>query len=284
MDNQKRMIVTMTGEIFQPTRLYYRIMNKENISRTFKKMSCMDFDVVEDRWVWLYLGEARNLSFKKPYKEIPQHMHPLTLGAFFTRNDDEMYLDIRSIERAAKAIVFFDKYISRLDALVTHVGIQNKIHSEDFSGPMNNFDKIFDGVVLKDPMKLINSIVFDEGMTREEKAALSLAILEKNDRENFNIAEKLPVHYYEEGIQSVEMALNLRQAVAMQHYTGNTDCRLTDIIRQSFLMEKHIIDGGAPPVKAPFSDSPVTDYGPQHRRSTTAKRNMQKSSRRKNRR
>jgi hypothetical protein len=40
------------------------------------------------------------------------------------------------------------------------------------------------------------------------------------------------VHYYEDGITSLENALRLRQIVAFEHWQGHTDYTLGDIIRK----------------------------------------------------
>ncbi len=43
--------------------------------------------------------------------------------------------------------------------------------------------------------------------------------------------ERLPVHYYEDGIQGFSTALKLRQIVAVQHWLGNPGYTLFDALQ-----------------------------------------------------
>src|SRR5207244_10480963 len=43
--------------------------------------------------------------------------------------------------------------------------------------------------------------------------------------------ERLPVHYYEDGIRAVEALLIIRQVRAMHHWQGNTSYTYQDMIR-----------------------------------------------------
>ena len=43
--------------------------------------------------------------------------------------------------------------------------------------------------------------------------------------------ERLPVHYYEEGIHGLSLALKLRQIVALQHWLGNPGYTLFDALQ-----------------------------------------------------
>jgi hypothetical protein len=44
--------------------------------------------------------------------------------------------------------------------------------------------------------------------------------------------EKFPVHFYADGITSLENALRLRQIVAFEHWRGNTECTLGEVIKK----------------------------------------------------
>ncbi len=53
--------------------------------------------------------------------------HPIVIGSFFLRNGDELLLDLRSFERAIKAIPFFDKHIGPDAARVTYAAVVNRL-------------------------------------------------------------------------------------------------------------------------------------------------------------
>jgi hypothetical protein len=47
-------------------------IDKKAVIKRFSKLRCMDFDRADNRWVWLYYGEAKKLKFKKPYSSLSQ--------------------------------------------------------------------------------------------------------------------------------------------------------------------------------------------------------------------
>src|SRR5690349_24535720 len=76
MPTEKQSIQTLTGELFQPIRLYYRLHNKSAVQVAFNKLRCMEFDRMGQRWVWLYDNEAKRLRFNKPWSSIPAERRP----------------------------------------------------------------------------------------------------------------------------------------------------------------------------------------------------------------
>jgi hypothetical protein len=104
---KKYFLTTWTGEPYQLARIHYDVFNRAGIATIFSVLKCMDYDPDRKRWVWLYHGEAKELQFSRPYSSIPEEKHPIVLGSFFSRSDQEMFLNVNSFDRAAKAIVFF---------------------------------------------------------------------------------------------------------------------------------------------------------------------------------
>jgi len=76
MDSGKQLLMTMTGEIHQPVRLYYQVFDQAAVLKTFAKLRCLDEDQDNHRWVWLYHGEAKKLKFHTSYAAIPRNMRP----------------------------------------------------------------------------------------------------------------------------------------------------------------------------------------------------------------
>src|SRR4051794_9765948 len=68
MPTEKQSIQTLTGELFQPIRLYYRLHNRSAVQVVFNKLHCMEFDKPDKRWVWVYDDEAKKLQFNKPWR------------------------------------------------------------------------------------------------------------------------------------------------------------------------------------------------------------------------
>ena len=44
MDNGKQLLMTMTGEMHQPVRLYYEVYDQAEVLKVFAKLHCMDDD------------------------------------------------------------------------------------------------------------------------------------------------------------------------------------------------------------------------------------------------
>ena len=82
MPSAKQLLMTMTGEIHQPVRLYYEVYDQAAVLKTFTKLRCLDEDQDNHRWVWLYHGEAKKLKFHTSHAAIPRHMRPIVFGGF----------------------------------------------------------------------------------------------------------------------------------------------------------------------------------------------------------
>src|SRR5712692_7269865 len=59
---------------------------------------------------------------------------PIVLRYFRFTSAEDMYLDVRSCERATKAVVFFDRYLKRSIARVTHAAIVNRLFAYTTGG------------------------------------------------------------------------------------------------------------------------------------------------------
>ncbi len=231
MANEIRVIQTLTGDIFQPVRLYYQMHSKSAVMAMFNKLHCMSFDEPGDRWTWLYDGEAKKLKFKQSYASIPPHRRPIVLGSFYSREDSQMYLDLGSIERAVAAAGFFGKHIKRSVAELKYVAVYNKIISEA-EHPGACFDALFASV---------NAADIDGRV--QEKLATFIAALKSghamniiNQRE-FDLVEAFPAYYYEDGVKGLSAALKMRQSVALVRLKSNPDYCLADLIREFAMNE-----------------------------------------------
>jgi hypothetical protein len=137
-----------------------------------------------------------------------------------------MYLDVGSVERAIKAIEFFDKRIKRVVAEVEYVAIYNKVCSSADDHPGYCFDKLFSNVRTDDIDLMVEEELADVRKSIEEGRADEIL-----NAKNFELVEAFPTHYYEDGISHVQASLNARQAVAVARWSGQPDYCLTDFIK-----------------------------------------------------
>jgi hypothetical protein len=235
MPGEKPLLMTMTGEMHQPVRLYYTVFDQEAVLKAFAKLRCLDWDQDQARWVWLYHGEAKKLKFHTSYAAIPRKMRPIVLGYFRFTLAEAMSLDVRSCERATKAVVFFDHYLKRSIAQVTHAAIVNRLFPYTTDG-LPELEGLFapEKVTEIHPEAMLLRVteslqtLHDPGQRRD----MAFAMLEQQSKQPLPDVEKFPVHFYDDGITSLENALRLRQIVAFEHWQGHTDYTLGDIIRK----------------------------------------------------
>jgi hypothetical protein len=216
--SDKKLLATITGELVQPVRIYYRMRDKDAIKQVFSKLKCIDFDSKRDRYVWLYQKEAKKLVFKHPYSSIPSKLRPIVIGSFFSKKSDEVYLETRSIERAIEGILFFETYIKKYMAEVEDISIINKVFS-----PKENqmdFSDFFDKAV---------AITNEERMKKIKSSLLDGTLIGK---ELLPEVERFPSHFHEDGILPLKFSLQGRQYVAIQHWQGNSDYTLADYISE----------------------------------------------------
>jgi hypothetical protein len=228
------LLATVTGEHFQPVRLHYRVLDQRGLLRAFKKLRCVDYDRTQNRWVWLYDHEARGLAFKQSYDQIPKNLHPIVIGSFFLREKDELFLDLRSYERATAAIEFFDRHIPRTVAQLTEAEVVNRLFPATASAsvtPTSLFDRQSSTATAPEAAvrRVADRIAGVEGP--EEKLRVASEHLEAEARQPLPEIQRLPIHFYEDGIQGFALALRMRQIVALQHWLGNTEYTMADVIR-----------------------------------------------------
>jgi hypothetical protein len=235
MDNEKQLLMTMTGEIHQPVRLYYEVSDQAAVLKTFTKLRCLDDDQDNQRWVWLYHREAKKLKFHTSYAAIPRQMRPIVLGVFRFPSAQDMTLDVRSCERATHAVVFFDRYLARAIARVTHAAIVNHLFRATTDG-LPDLEALFapDQVTAIDGEAMLRRMAASLQTIQDPQQRLdrAFALMEQQSHEQLPEVEKLPVHYYAEGIRSFETTLRLRQIVAFEHWRGHTECTLGEVIHK----------------------------------------------------
>jgi hypothetical protein len=162
-------------------------------------------------------------------------MRPIVLGSFRFPSAQDLTLDVRSWERATHAVVFFDRYLQRSIARVTHAAIVNRLFPYTTDGL-----PVLEGLFAPEQVTEIHG----EAMLRRMAASLqtiqdpgqridmAFALMEKQSRERLPDVEKFPVHFYKDGITSLENALRLRQIVAFEYWQENTACTLGEVIQK----------------------------------------------------
>lgn len=238
-ENADQLAMTTTGEIMQPVRLHYEVLDGKQLRATFATLRCLDYDAPRQRWVWLYADEAKTITFKDR-----RAADNTVLGEFVFKGTEEVVLNLRSLERATHAITFFDQHLPRTVARVAEVTISNRLLSLAEASSLRSLDPYFEraDVVVKDPESLLQTLkdMATSVPDDRERAAVVMQYMEEKAKQPVPAMERFPLHYYEEGIRSVEAFLAPHQVVAMQHWQGNTNYTRHDMMRD-------MIGGGAIP-------------------------------------
>src|SRR5215470_8601120 len=230
-ESADQVAMTTTGELLQLIRLHYAVEDVEQLRTIFASLRCLEYDASQTRWVWLFTEEARTLPFKdrRASKDV-------VLGEFVFKGQTDVVLNLRSFERATNALVFFDHHIPRTVARVTAMTVSNRLLSTAEAASLGSLDQYFDHaeVVVTDPASLLHDV--EELVARTPNLQERFARLDQylTDRAHAPVSalERLPVHYYEDGIRAVEALLSIRQVRAVHHWQGNTNYTYQDMIRE----------------------------------------------------
>jgi len=230
-ENLIQFAFTSTGEIFQPIRVHYEISKLEKLTKAFSKLRCIVYDTKQDRWIWLYAAEGKEVNLKIP----PNEENPVILGEFIFKENNEVVLNLRSLDRATKAIVFFDRYISKKIARVTYITIVNRLFSIREARSITRLDQIFErsDVLVRDPKALTQKLIeIKTGANRHKNGLEAVSnFINEMAKEPEPEIEKFPANYYRDGIDSLRTSLITHQLVAFQHWKGNTNYNRMDVIK-----------------------------------------------------
>lgn len=237
MRKDRMLLATVTGEPYQPVRLYYTIPSKPFVTRIFSQLHCMGEDRESARWAWLYTAEAMPLTFGRPYAELPAEVHPVVIGTFRFPKKGGMTLELRSIDRATAAARFFGprfgpKVVARRARLINRL-----FDGSEVVHGLEALDRHLDqNVTVIDPR------VAEERMeqylagakTQEEKQRALERYYEdrRRDRRDVPLVEDFPLAPEEEtpDFTHLTMTLHFRSIRAYEHWNGNTSLTLQDII------------------------------------------------------
>ena len=219
--NIAQLAFTTTGELFQPIRIHYLVIDSEQLETYLSKLSCIDYDQAQNRWVWLYTKEARNLKFK--YK--PDEDNPVVLGELIFKGTNELVLNLRSLERAIQGIEFFNKHIPRSIAEAINITVVNKLFSVAEATSVGRLDEIFERyeLTVRDPKAITQKLLSLKEEIQDEKERMEAIgqYLDERSMQTKPQMEKFPLNYYEDGISSLQASLMINQTVALQHWHGN---------------------------------------------------------------
>lgn len=160
---QKQFLTVETGEAYQPIRLMYHVMQKDELIKTLDNLQCIQKNVTPNSWTWYWKAECDDVHFESlpSFRKHPDH--PVRLGTINLR-DDKLYFHLPSFKRACLTIPFFYKVITQSIAVLQQADFINKVFAIDERMP-HGFTELFNDQELD---KVLNQRLEDYHRVKEQ--------------------------------------------------------------------------------------------------------------------
>ncbi len=226
---------TYTGELVQPVRLHYKVLDMAATIKALERLGCVDAVHAGKAYKW-YLSDETKGAFK-PNSGVPKGESIILDDILIGPKPDQLCVLVRSIERAWYAIEFFDKYIGRKRMEVTELDAYNHLFeaTPETQLLLADLTAMFpeNEIVKKDVDAIPNLIKKAQkaGASQAELQQILLAFIENDKNCPLPDIERMPLYFYTDGIASIQSKLLLRQRVAWEHFNGNTSFTIFDAIK-----------------------------------------------------
>ncbi len=229
----------MTGDAFQPVRLYYAIPDRASVTRKLGKLGCMTESPRDDCWEWLFKDEAASLRFSGGFDDVPAEKRPIVIGRLRFPAGGRMTFETNAIPRAIEGARFFGPRLGS-GVVAMRCRLVNRWFSAD-EGPPGALMKTLDrGVTVADPREAEAKLKreFAGVRTKEdaERAAADFMKRQTESGDDVPDVEDFPLYPEEETPDFLDLAncLHLRFIRAAEHWRGNTHLTLNAIIQRTF--------------------------------------------------
>jgi hypothetical protein len=160
---QKPFLTVETGEAYQPIRLTYQLIDKDELVKALDKLSCIQKNPTANSWSWFWKGECDDLHFESvnAFRKNPEK--PIRL-ATLTIRENKFYINLTSFKRACLAVPFFHKVLSHDAVLISSADFINKVFALDERLP-HGFAELFKEEELD---RILNQRVEDYHKVKEQ--------------------------------------------------------------------------------------------------------------------
>ena len=242
-NEEPKLIMTSTEELFMPVRLYYKLHNKKALIKALRKLKCVLFSQEdEDHFVISYHKEAKKIDLAIAYQEVPKELYPIALADGYIVGNSELRVDTKSLRRAVGIVDFLVKSIIPSNIIeITAMANCNKAtavrnEEEDYQWFNVNYDELFDNISISDyNAELINAVkkILDPGEDYEERIEnrkleefdQKILLLKQQEMDNYPDAEKIALHYkrmsHKEMMDMLGFRAAIKEAVARRRYEGD---------------------------------------------------------------
>ena len=233
------LLMTMTGEPYQPARIHYTVYDKSSLQQIFMNLECMEYDERGDRWILHYEDEAADsIELKKSADELPENVRPVVIASLFSPEESKIYVDVNSFDRMIEVLIFFHPFLDGKFAVPTHFQVYNLFSTVRDGQPFH--DILFGtGPIPRPEENDMLQLFADKAEQGDQETALREAIeyMEQQQQEPLQRIEILPLFFdndqveFEEEISRLTMILRGRVVIAEQHHRGNTKFNWQDLLQ-----------------------------------------------------
>ncbi len=222
------------AEIMQPVRLRYKIVNKRDFLEKIRLLKCLETDTQPPLTLWTFSHEV--LQMKHNMALSPHDSDAIILGKIEI-TATEVLVMLNSIERAAFAILFFDKHFGSKVISVETMDVCNKLYKNTEKNNLrySNIESFFENKTFEDDNTVqvfVDTIL--EGRKKDkprEKNRKQLAEIVQNEKKPI-FENKKVTFYSKDGIESVKYTLKLAQTLALRHLQGETQLTMFDLMSE----------------------------------------------------
>jgi hypothetical protein len=225
-ENERILLVTHTGEPFQPVRLYWSMPTRAVVTRVFSRLRCVVEEPGARSWLWLYQDEAAAMTLPRPYTELPRELHPIHVGRFRMPQKDRLVMELRSFDRAIEAAKLFAPLFGPNVVLRRARVINRWFEGHETAAGLDVLDRLLDqNVVVRDPREAEEA--FERALagarTQEEKMRAIERYSMERRKKDVPLVEDFPLCPEEEtpDFRDLTVTLRLRQLRASEHWNGN---------------------------------------------------------------
>lgn len=242
MRSDRKLIITSTGEPYQPVRLTYSIPGKAFVTNIFSLLDCME-ERENGQWRWYFVAEAEDVKLGPYSQDRLEDVESVVIGFVRFPKKSTMVIEVRSVLRAIAAAKFFGpilgpKVVARRARIVNRY-----FESNESPGNVAELDKHLDqNVTVVDPR--VAEAKLDEYLAGAKTEAQAKRAYERyyeerrQERGDVPLVEDFPLAPREEtpDFKHLTMMLQLRVFRAHEHWNGNP-VMLRDIIARFFQEE-----------------------------------------------
>jgi hypothetical protein len=229
-------VMTLTEELYLPTRLVYEVYDVKRLRTWLRKTSCIQWNPVKLGWTWNYEGAARSLGFPPAYSNIPKAQQPVVLATGYLVDDHTFHVYTRCCLRTVKFLVFFDKQVSRTVAMGKFIDQYNLITALRTGTPMPFPEDYFKDESKIEFFDLIGLLDSPDSPAKQQAlsdyhakmAQRTLRPLERHRLESF----------YQDGATMMEQMMKIRELMAMLQSQSPEPIRPFDVMSRMLSQDR----------------------------------------------